>query len=132
MDEKWKLSSSKKETGSSSSNNSSNTNKSLFSRSCSTRGSSSSNSPLLRRSSSTSKCNSNNLNNLHRSFSQKNNSNSNSNNPSIGRKCTKIAKEQKARFYIMRRVLWGIESAEHVAEIGNGRLGFKSGSFFLL
>ncbi|KAK7312461.1 hypothetical protein VNO77_36337 [Canavalia gladiata] len=85
MDEKWKLS--KKEAGSSSSSN-----KSLFSRSCSTRGSSSK-SPLLRslsqKSSSTSKSN------LPRSFSQK--------NPSIGSKCTSIAKEQKARFYIMRR-----------------------------
>ncbi|KAE9616595.1 hypothetical protein Lalb_Chr03g0026501 [Lupinus albus] len=82
MDEKWKLS--KKETGSS---------KSLFSRSSSTKGSSS-NSPLLIRSmssktSSTSKCN------LSRSYSQK--------NSSIGKKCTNIAKEHKARFYIMRR-----------------------------
>nr|KYP58521.1 hypothetical protein KK1_013932 [Cajanus cajan] len=67
--------------------------RSLFSRSAST-----SNSPLLRSlsqksSSSSSKCNNNNL---PRSFSQKN-------NPSIGRKCTNLAKEQKARFYIMRR-----------------------------
>ncbi|KAK7335787.1 hypothetical protein VNO80_27828 [Phaseolus coccineus] len=80
----------KKDTGSSSSQASSST-RSLFSRSSST-----SNSPLLRslsqkNSSSSSKCN----NNLPRSFSQK--------NPSIGRKCTNIAKEQKARFYIMRR-----------------------------
>ncbi|XP_020214122.1 uncharacterized protein LOC109798314 [Cajanus cajan] len=84
MDEKWKVS--KKEAGSSTST------KSLFSRSCSTRGPSS-NSPLLRsvsqKSSSTSKTN------LPRSFSQK--------NPSIGQKCTSIAKEHKARFYIMRR-----------------------------
>lgn len=63
--------------------------KSLFSRSSSTR-SSTSNSSLLRSSSSSSKCN------LQRSFSQKNPS-------SIGRKCTNLAKEQKARFYIMRR-----------------------------
>jgi len=86
MDEKRKAS--KKNTQASSSS------RSLFSRSSST-----SNSPLLRSlsqknsssSSSSSKCN----NNLPRSFSQK--------NPSIGRKCTNIAKEQKARFYIMRR-----------------------------
>ncbi|XP_061337899.1 small polypeptide DEVIL 13-like [Gastrolobium bilobum] len=86
MDEKRKVSS-KKDTGGSSSYT-----KSLFSRSCSTR-SSTSNSPLLRslsqKSSSSSKCN------LTRSYSQK--------NPSIGRKCTNLAKEQKARFYIMRR-----------------------------
>ena len=65
---------------------------SLFSRSTST-----SNSPLLRSlsqksSSSSSKCNNNNL---PRSFLER--------NPSIGSKCTKLAKEQKARFYIMRR-----------------------------
>lgn len=87
MDGKRKTS--KKDTGSSSQGSSST--RSLFSRSSST-----SNSPLLRslsqkNSSSSSKCN----NNLPRSFSQK--------NPSIGRKCTNIAKEQKARFYIMRR-----------------------------
>ncbi|KAK7257824.1 hypothetical protein RIF29_32074 [Crotalaria pallida] len=86
MDEKWKVS--KKETGSSSQ-----ASKSLFSRSSSTRAPSS-NSPLLSRSissksPSTSKCN------LPRSYSQK--------NSSIGKKCTNIAKEQKARFYIMRR-----------------------------
>ncbi|KAK7262483.1 hypothetical protein RJT34_30057 [Clitoria ternatea] len=90
MDGKWKVS--KKEAGSSS--QSATSSKSLFSRSCSTRGSSS-NSPLLRslsqKSSSTSKSN----NHLPRSFSQK--------NPSIGKKCTSIAKEHKARFYIMRR-----------------------------
>ncbi|XP_061368479.1 small polypeptide DEVIL 9-like [Gastrolobium bilobum] len=89
MDEKWKVS--KKEAGGSTSQATTST-KSLFSRSCSTRDSSS-NSSLLRsfsqKSSSTSKSN------LPRSFSQK--------NPSIGRKCTNIAKEQKARFYIMRR-----------------------------
>ncbi|KAE9620480.1 hypothetical protein Lalb_Chr01g0003531 [Lupinus albus] len=88
MDE-WKLS--KKETCSSIKESTST--KSLFSRSSSTRGSSS-NSPLLIRSMSskgpsTSKCN------LPRSYSQK--------NPSIGKKCTNIAKEKKARFYIMRR-----------------------------
>ncbi|KAK2371051.1 cell wall integrity and stress response component [Trifolium repens] len=76
MDEKRKTSSSSK---------------SLFSRSSSTR-SSTSNSSLLRSSSTSSKCN------LQRSFSQKNPSSS-----SIGRKCTNLAKEQKARFYIMRR-----------------------------
>ncbi|WVZ03878.1 hypothetical protein V8G54_024684 [Vigna mungo] len=89
MDEKWKLS--KKEAGCSSQNSTSST-KSLFSRSCSTRGSSS-NSPLLRslsqKSSSTSKTS------IPRSFSQK--------NPSIGKKCTSLAKEHRARFYIMRR-----------------------------
>ncbi|CAL0329151.1 unnamed protein product [Lupinus luteus] len=89
MDEKWKLS--KKETCSSMKESTST--KSLFSRSSSTRASSS-NSPLLIRSMSlkspsTSKCN------LSRSYSQK--------NPSIGKKCTNIAKEKKARFYIMRR-----------------------------
>jgi len=78
MDEKWKLS--KKEKSS---------------RSCSTRGSSS-NSPLLLKSfSQKSSSTSNNSGNLSRSYSQK--------NPSIGKKCTNIAKEQKARFYIMRR-----------------------------
>ncbi|ESW04044.1 hypothetical protein PHAVU_011G062700 [Phaseolus vulgaris] len=89
MDEKWKVS--KKEAGCSSQASTSST-KSLFSRSCSTR-SSSSNSPLLRslsqKSSSTSKTS------IPRSFSQK--------NPSIGKKCTSLAKEHKARFYIMRR-----------------------------
>jgi len=90
MDEKWKVS--KKEAGLSSQASTSSSTKSLFSRSCSTR-SSSSKSPLLRslsqKSSSTSKTS------IPRSFSQK--------NPSIGKKCTSLAKEHKARFYIMRR-----------------------------
>ncbi|XP_045826621.1 small polypeptide DEVIL 13 [Trifolium pratense] len=91
MGEKWKIS--KKET----SNSSTSTSKtSLFSRSCSTRGSSS-NSPLLLKSLSqkSSSTSNNSSNNLPRSYSQK--------NPSIGKKCTNIAKEQKARFYIMRK-----------------------------
>ncbi|KAM5583558.1 small polypeptide DEVIL 13-like [Rosa sericea] len=88
MDEKWKLS--KKESSSSS--------KFAFTRSSSTR-STSSNAPLLSRSysqkssvssSSNSKCPP-----LPRSFSQK--------NSSISRKCSSLAKEHKARFYIMRR-----------------------------
>ncbi|KAJ4835862.1 hypothetical protein Tsubulata_050357 [Turnera subulata] len=78
MDEKWKPS---KKEGSSSS----------FTRSFSTK-SSSSKAPLLRSSSvkgpSSPKCQ------LPRSFSQK---------TSISRKCSSLAKEQKARFYIMRR-----------------------------
>ncbi|KAE9593263.1 hypothetical protein Lalb_Chr19g0137921 [Lupinus albus] len=90
MDEKWKLS--KKETGSSS--HESTSTKSFFSRSSSTRGSSS-NSPLLIRSMSTKGTSTSKCNNLPRSYSQK--------NSSIGKKCTNIAKEQKARFYIMRR-----------------------------
>ncbi|XP_021642578.1 small polypeptide DEVIL 13-like [Hevea brasiliensis] len=81
MDEKWKPS--KKEGSSSSS----------FVRSFSTK-SSSSKSPLLRSSSlkcssPSSKCP------LPRSYSQK--------NSSITRKCSSLAKEQKARFYIIRR-----------------------------
>ncbi|KAF5470527.1 uncharacterized serine-rich protein C1E8.05-like [Juglans microcarpa x Juglans regia] len=86
MDEIWKPS--KKEGSSSHCSTSS---KSLFSRSSSTK-SSSSKSNLLRsfsQKSSSSKCT------LPRSCSQK--------NSSIGRKCTSVAKEQKARFYIMRR-----------------------------
>ncbi|KAJ6904929.1 hypothetical protein NC652_022841 [Populus alba x Populus x berolinensis] len=77
MAEKWKLS---KKEGSSS-----------FTRSFSTK-SSSSKAPLLRSSSlkiSSPKCP------LPRSYSQK--------SPSISRKCSSLAKEQKARFYIMRR-----------------------------
>ncbi|KAJ8750531.1 hypothetical protein K2173_015685 [Erythroxylum novogranatense] len=80
MDDKFWKSSSKKE-GSSS----------IFTRSFSTK-SSSSKCPLLRSSSlksSSPKCS------LPRSFSQK--------NSSITRKCSTLAKEQKARFYIMRR-----------------------------
>ncbi|KAJ9146683.1 hypothetical protein P3X46_028918 [Hevea brasiliensis] len=80
MDEKWKPS---KKEGSSSS----------FVRSFSTK-SSSSKSPLLR--SSSLKCSSpSNKCPLPRSYSQK--------NSSITRKCSSLAKEQKARFYIMRR-----------------------------
>ncbi|MED6119031.1 hypothetical protein PIB30_117186 [Stylosanthes scabra] len=103
MDGKWKKVS-KKETPTTSSSSKS----LLFSRSFSTR-STTSNSPLLTRSishkstsssSSSNKCTNNNIN-LQRSFSQKNTSSSSS--ASIGRKCTNIAKEQKARFYIMRR-----------------------------
>ncbi|GAV78289.1 DVL domain-containing protein [Cephalotus follicularis] len=82
MDEKWKLS--KKDNGSKSLH-SSNSFKSPFTRSYSTKNSSKS--PLLQRNSST-KCP------LQRSFSQKS---------SITHKCSSLAKEQKARFYIMRR-----------------------------
>ncbi|GKV08078.1 hypothetical protein SLEP1_g19760 [Rubroshorea leprosula] len=90
MDEKWKPS--KKE---SSSSHCSSSSKSIFTRSFSTK--CSSKSPLLRSasqksstsSSSSSKCN------LPRSFSQK--------GSSITSKCSSLAKEQKARFYIMRR-----------------------------
>ncbi|KAG6631427.1 hypothetical protein CIPAW_13G091000 [Carya illinoinensis] len=91
MDEIWKLS---KKEGSIS--HSSIPSKSVFSRSSSTRSSStkssSSKSPLLRSfslKSSSPKCT------LPRSFSQK--------SSSISRKCSSLAKEQKARFYIMRR-----------------------------
>ncbi|EEF41956.1 small polypeptide DEVIL 13 [Ricinus communis] len=89
MDEKWKPS---KKEGSSS-----------FVRSFSTK-SSSSKSPLLRSSSlkissspssSSSSSNNNNKCPLPRSYSQK--------SSSISRKCSSLAKEQKARFYIMRR-----------------------------
>ncbi|KAI9081763.1 hypothetical protein K1719_036025 [Acacia pycnantha] len=94
MGEKWKVS--KKERGSSS-----NESKSLFARSASTRSSSTSHSPLLRSfsqktPSSASSSSSNSKSSLQRSFSQKNSA-------SIGKKCTDIAKEHKARFYIMRR-----------------------------
>ncbi|KAJ4725776.1 Rotundifolia-like protein [Melia azedarach] len=81
MDDKWKLS--KKDSSSSHASSS----KSSFTRSFSTK-STSSKSPLLQKSSST-KCP------LPRSFSQK--------GSSISRKCSSLAKEQKARFYIMRR-----------------------------
>ncbi|XP_004143126.1 putative protein TPRXL [Cucumis sativus] len=95
MEEKWKVS--KKESSSSSSSS-----KSIFSRSGSTR-STSAKLPLLRSlsqkqhtpSSSAGKSPSDNL---RRSSSQKNPSSS-----SIGHKCSSLAKEQKARFYIMRR-----------------------------
>ena len=107
MDEKWKLS--KKEGATSS--HSLTSSKSLFARSSSTKSpscasssskspftrsfstkSTSSKSPLLRsfsQKSSTSKCP------LPRSCSQK--------SSSISSKCSSLAKEQKARFYIMRR-----------------------------
>ncbi|XP_062172599.1 small polypeptide DEVIL 13 [Alnus glutinosa] len=100
MDEIWKPS--KKEGSTTSHSKSlfarsssikSSSSKSLFTRSSSTR-SSSSKSPLLRSFSqkgSSPKCP------LPRSFSQKSSSNS------ISRKCSSLAKEQKARFYIMRR-----------------------------
>ncbi|KAH9701346.1 DVL13 [Citrus sinensis] len=84
MDEKWKLS---KKDGSCSSSHASSSNKLPFTRSFSTK-STSSKSPLLQKSSST-KCP------LPRSYSQK--------GSSISRKCRGLAKEQKARFYIMRR-----------------------------
>ncbi|PON75582.1 DEVIL-like protein [Parasponia andersonii] len=90
MDEKWKPS---KREGATSSIG--------FGRSSSTR-SSSSKSPLLRSFSQKSS--------LPRSFSQKPSSSSSissnstsSSSSSIGRKCSSLAKEQKARFYIMRR-----------------------------
>ncbi|KAJ7947623.1 Rotundifolia-like protein [Quillaja saponaria] len=94
MDEKWKLS---KSGSCRQPVQPSTSSKSIFTRSSSMRSSSNSNSPLLRSfsqkgsssSSSSSKCP------LPRSFSQK--------GSSISRKCTNLAKEQKARFYIMRR-----------------------------
>lgn len=102
MDEKWKPS--KKDLMSSSCGTSSTSHSSSkfgFTRSSSTR-SSSSKSPLLRsfsqKCSTTASSSSNHHNSkssLPRSFSQK--------NSSIGRKCSSLAKEQKARFYIMRR-----------------------------
>ncbi|KAG6607255.1 hypothetical protein SDJN02_00559, partial [Cucurbita argyrosperma subsp. argyrosperma] len=90
MDENWNLS---KKEGSGSSYQSSTNPKSSFTRSGST-----TKSPLLRCSSqrtfpaSTSKT----PNDLPRSYSQKSSS-------SAGRKYSSLAKEQKARFYIMRR-----------------------------
>ena len=93
MDEKWKLS--KKELGATSCH-SSTSSKSLFARSCSTKSPSSTSKSPFTRSSSTSSTKSP----LLRSFSQKSSS---SKNPSISRKCSSLAKEQKARFYIMRR-----------------------------
>ncbi|XP_022986968.1 uncharacterized protein LOC111484546 [Cucurbita maxima] len=100
MEEKWKLS--KKESGCSSSS------KSFFSRSGSTR-STSSKLPLLRSLSqkhtpsssaaaATAATSGKSPSDLRRSSSQKNSSSS-----SIGHKCSSLAKEQKARFYIMRR-----------------------------
>ncbi|XP_054814148.1 small polypeptide DEVIL 13 [Prosopis cineraria] len=92
MDDKWKVS--KKERGQSSSSQAWNCNEGnpLFARSAST-----SNSPLLRSlSHKTPSSSSNSKSSLPRSFSQKNSS-------SIGKKCTDLAKEHKARFYIIRR-----------------------------
>ncbi|KAG7035395.1 hypothetical protein SDJN02_02191, partial [Cucurbita argyrosperma subsp. argyrosperma] len=87
MEEKWKLS--RKESSSSSS-------KSFFSRT------SSSKLPLLRSlshkhtpSAAAASSSAKSPSDLRRSSSQK--------NPSIGHKCSSLAKEQKARFYIMRR-----------------------------
>ncbi|KAF5751434.1 hypothetical protein HS088_TW02G00448 [Tripterygium wilfordii] len=81
MDEKWK------------SSKSSSSKTPFFSRSFSTK-SVSSKDPLLRSSSVKSPA-SPSKSALPRSYSQK--------NSSIGRKCSSLAKEQKARFYIMRR-----------------------------
>ncbi|KAF3454673.1 hypothetical protein FNV43_RR05121 [Rhamnella rubrinervis] len=91
MDEKWKVS--KKDSHSSGTASSS---KNVFARSSSTRScsSSTSKSPLLRSFSTKSSSSSNSKCPLPRSFSQKN---------SISRKCSSLAKEHKARFYIMRR-----------------------------
>ncbi|KAK8490417.1 hypothetical protein V6N11_083561 [Hibiscus sabdariffa] len=93
MDEKWKLS--KKEAPGTHCSSSS---KFSLARSFSTK-SVSSKSPLLRSSSQKNSCSSSSSSSsskcpLPRSFSQK---------PSISRKCSSMAKEQKARFYIMRR-----------------------------
>ncbi|XVF68811.1 hypothetical protein PTKIN_Ptkin11bG0031100 [Pterospermum kingtungense] len=94
MDEKWKIS--KKEASSSSSNHCSSFSKFSLPRSFSTK-SASSKAPLLRSSSQKSSCSSSSSSKcpLPRSFSQK--------GSSISRKCSSLAKEQKARFYIMRR-----------------------------
>ena len=92
MDEKWKLS--KKEA---SGNHCSSSSKFSLSRSFSAK-SISSKSPLLRSSSQkSSSCSSSSSSKLPlpRSSSQK--------SPSISSKCSNLAKEQKARFYIMRR-----------------------------
>ncbi|XWS71669.1 hypothetical protein CRYUN_Cryun03dG0158200 [Craigia yunnanensis] len=93
MDEKWKLS--KKEA---SGIHCSSSSKFSLSRSFSAK-SISSKSPLLRSSSQKSSCCSASSSSsklpLPRSFSQK--------SSSISRKCSSLAKEQKARFYIMRR-----------------------------
>ncbi|KAA3489636.1 DVL domain-containing protein [Gossypium australe] len=95
MDEKWKLS--KKEASGSHCSSSS---KFSLPRSFSTK-SISSKSPLLRSSSQKNSCSSSSSSSsskcaLPRSYSQK---------TSISRKCSSLAKEQKARFYIMRRYL---------------------------
>ncbi|KAK8550876.1 hypothetical protein V6N12_039559 [Hibiscus sabdariffa] len=93
MDGKWKLS--KKEA--SGTTHCSSSSKFSLPRSFSTK-SVSSNSPLLRSSSQKNSCSfpssSSSKCPLPRSFSQK---------ASISRKCSSMAKEQKARFYIMRR-----------------------------
>lgn len=86
MDEKWKIS--KKEVC-----NSGSSSKFALPRSFSSK-SVSSKAPLLR-SSSQKSSSSSNKSPLPRSFSQK--------SSSISRKCSSLAKEQKARFYIMRR-----------------------------
>ncbi|WRX31875.1 DVL - like 4 [Theobroma cacao] len=94
MDEKWKIS--KKEASGIHCSSSSSKFSSLT-RSFSTK-SISSKSPLLRSSSQKSSCSSSSSSSkypLPRSFSQK--------SSSISRKCSSLAKEQKARFYIMRR-----------------------------
>ncbi|KAB2028363.1 hypothetical protein CXB51_012724 [Gossypium anomalum] len=93
MDEKWKLS--KKEA---SGTHCSSSSKFSLPRSFSTK-SISSKSPLLRSSSQKNSCSSSSSSSsskcaLPRSYSQK---------TSISRKCSSLAKEQKARFYIMRR-----------------------------
>ncbi|XP_022753821.1 uncharacterized protein LOC111302146 [Durio zibethinus] len=92
MDEKWKIS--KKEASGAHCSSSS---KFPLTRSFSAK-SISSKSPLLRSSSQKSSCSpssSSSKCSLPRSFSQK--------SSSISRKCSSLAKEQKARFYIMRR-----------------------------
>ncbi|XWS28807.1 hypothetical protein CRYUN_Cryun25bG0102900 [Craigia yunnanensis] len=91
MDEKWKLS--KKEA---SGTHCSSSSKFSLTRSFSSK-SISSKSPLLKSSSQKNLCSSSSSSKcpLPRSFSQK--------NTSISSKCSSMAKEQKARFYIMRR-----------------------------
>ncbi|XP_030965639.1 small polypeptide DEVIL 13-like [Quercus robur] len=106
MDEKWKLS--KKEGATSS--HSLTSSKSLFARSSSTKSpscSSSSKSPFTRSSSTKS---TSSKSPLLRSFSQKSSTSKcplprscSQKSSSISSKCSSLAKEQKARFYIMRR-----------------------------
>ncbi|XVF20020.1 hypothetical protein REPUB_Repub11eG0162000 [Reevesia pubescens] len=98
MDEKWKKS---KKEASAGIHCSSSSSKFSLTRSFSSK-SISSKSPLLRSCSQKASCSSSSNNNsssskcpLPRSYSQK--------NSSISRKCSSLAKEQKARFYIMRR-----------------------------
>ncbi|XVF05482.1 hypothetical protein REPUB_Repub05bG0175900 [Reevesia pubescens] len=93
MDEKWKISKKEASAGIHCSSSS----KFSLTRSFSTK-SISSKSPLLRSSSQKSSCSSSSSSSkcpLPRSYSQK--------SSSISRKCSSLAKEQKARFYIMRR-----------------------------